>query len=68
MNKIVRSFSWIALAVVLTLGGGVAAAAAPQATAQAPAVQARAALDAMSQAFEAAAAKVSPSVVSIFAE
>jgi serine protease Do len=68
MKKIVRSFSWIALAVVLTLGGGVAAAAAPQATAQAPAVQARAALDAMSQAFEAAAAKVSPSVVSIFAE
>ncbi len=66
MKRTVRSFSWIALAVVLTLGGSAAPAATPQATA--PAVQSRAALDAMSQAFEAAAAKVSPSVVSIFAE
>jgi serine protease Do len=66
MNKFVRSFGWLALAIALTLGGSAATAATPQAPA--PAVQARAALDAMSQAFETAAAKVSPSVVSIFAE
>jgi serine protease Do len=66
MNKIVRSVGWLALAAILVSGAGgpVAAAQAP-----APAVaQARGAIDAMSQAFETAAAKVSPAVVSIFAE
>lgn len=65
MSKFVRSFGWLALAVVLTLGGSVAFTATQV---PAPAVQSRAALDAMSQAFETAAAKVAPSVVSIFAE
>ena len=66
MKKVLRSVGWLALAAILSIGtyGSAAAAQAP-----APAVaQARGALDAMSQAFETAAAKVSPSVVSIFAE
>jgi serine protease Do len=66
MKKQLKSIGWLALAVILSIGtyGPAAAAQAP-----APAVaQARGALSAMSQDFEAAAAKVSPSVVSIFAE
>ena len=66
MKKPIRSIGWLALAVILSIGlyGPAAAAQAP-----APAVaQARGALDAMSLAFETAAAKISPSVVSIFAE
>ena len=65
MKKIIKPIGWLALAAILVLGGGGSAAAA-----QAPAAnaQARGALAAMSQAFESAAAKVSPSVVSIFAE
>jgi len=64
MKKQIRSIVWLALAVILSTG-----AISPAAADQAPAdVQARGALAAMSQAFEAAAARVSPSVVSIFAE
>src|SRR5512137_2863167 len=66
MKRSIRTIGWLALAVILSIGtyGPAAAAQAP-----APAVaQARGALDAMSIAFETAAAKVGPSVVSIFAE
>jgi serine protease Do len=66
MKKLVQTIGGLALAVILSIGTNGPAAAAQT---SAPAVvQARGALDAMSQAFEAAAAKVSPSVVSIFAE
>jgi serine protease Do len=64
MKRLVPTFGGIVLAVLLVFGPANPAAAAQTATD----VQARAALNAMSQAFEAAAAKVSPSVVSIFAE
>jgi serine protease Do len=64
MNKIIRSIGGLALAALLAFGVSGPAAAAQTAAD----VQARGALAAMSQAFEAAAAKVGPSVVSIFAE
>jgi serine protease Do len=70
MNKFPKTLGAIAVAVLLSIGTRAPAAAASasiQATAPA-AVRARGALDAMSQAFEAAAAKIGPSVVSIFAE
>jgi serine protease Do len=72
MKELVRTIGWLALAAVLSMGTinpAGAAQAQAQGQTQAPAdVQARGALAAMSQAFETAAAKVSPSVVSIFAE
>jgi serine protease Do len=64
MKRFVPPFGGIILAILLAFGP-VRPAPAAQAAAD---VQARAALNAMSQAFESAAAKVSPSVVSIFAE
>jgi len=65
MKKILTTIGGLALAALVFLGPARPFSAASQA---APDVQARAALNAMSQAFESAAAKVSPSVVSIFAE
>lgn len=65
MKKRLRSCAWLALAAVLVIGPAGPAAAAQT---ESPAALARAALAAMSRAFEEAAAKVSPSVVSIFAE
>ncbi len=65
MKKTAAILGGLALAALVFLGPVGPAGAASQAATD---VQARAALNAMSQAFESAAAKVSPSVVSIFAE
>jgi serine protease Do len=65
MKKMVTTIGGLALAALVFLGPARPSIAASQAATD---VQARAALNAMSQAFENAAAKVGPSVVSIFAE